>query len=125
MHMILIRNTLNKQPNNGKVTFPICEDFIINNTQDSIYCEGECNSWIHRCCAGLTKAALVDAAESGNSFLCPHCMLFNLNKEISLLKGTINNLTELVQSLQKSSSNTTSNTNSPLTTHQPTPSSNG
>ena len=30
---------------------------IVQNGQDSVFCEGTCNVWIHRRCAGVSSAA--------------------------------------------------------------------
>lgn len=35
----------------------ICDDQIVDSTQQSIWCEGHCDTWLHRGCAGLSKAA--------------------------------------------------------------------
>ena len=85
-------------------TCPICLDLIKDASDDStgedaIVCEGKCNTWLHRKCAGLSKAAYEAATISSGSFYCPHCRLDMQESEIALLKRTIQQLVEDVHSL--------------------------
>lgn len=61
---------------------PICDEEIVEATakrrgDESIECEGRCAAWLHRRCAGLSKAALMEASESEDPFFCPNCRLAN------------------------------------------------
>ena len=40
-----------------KFTCPICEDHIVDGSQRSIWCDGECAIWRHSGCAGPSKTA--------------------------------------------------------------------
>ena len=85
-------------------TCPICLDPIKDTSEDStgedaIVCEGRCNTWLHRKCAGLSKAAYDAATSSSASFYCPHCRLDTQESEIASLKCTIQQLVEDVYSL--------------------------
>ena len=47
-------------PGEESTTCPICLDPIIDATEDTegqeaIFCEGECDAWLHRQCAGLSQ----------------------------------------------------------------------
>ena len=69
----------------------ICLDIIIeadesNDGQDAIYCEGMCQGWLHRGCAGLSKKAFNVMTEP---YYCPHCLLSDLKKEIASLKDVV------------------------------------
>ncbi len=35
-------------------TCPICDDEINDETHDSVHCDGYCQTWLHRGCAGLS-----------------------------------------------------------------------
>ena len=53
------RNAQKKKANNN---CSVCEDAILESSntqdgQDAVFCEGSCQGWMHRGCAGLTKAA--------------------------------------------------------------------
>ncbi len=74
--------------------------------EDLILCEGKCQGWIHRMCAGLFKKALKLAQDSPLPFLCHYC---NTKEEISLLKtelaaakSAVNNPITQNSSLQQS-----------------------
>ena len=68
----------------------------------SIHCDGECNGWLHRRCAGLSLTAFSAAVNSSTSeqFFCTHCQLKKQAQEIQGLKATIMSLTDKVEELQ-------------------------
>ena len=88
---------------NGQTTIcPICCDVIVDVTagedgHDSIFCDGACDGWLHRRCAGLPKAAfqaICDAVTANQPFYCPHCRLDSQEKEIATLKQAIDSLSQ-------------------------------
>ena len=69
------RNAQKKKANNN---CSVCEDEILEsiNTQDgqdAVFCEGSCQGWMHKGCAGLTKAAFTRVSSSKDPFTCLHC----------------------------------------------------
>ena len=55
---------------------------------DAIECSKSCKTWLHRCCAGLSKEALRQRARLDEKpFWCPHCQVRALEVEISALKS--------------------------------------
>uniref|UniRef100_A0A1X7TNR6 PHD-type domain-containing protein n=1 Tax=Amphimedon queenslandica TaxID=400682 RepID=A0A1X7TNR6_AMPQE len=84
----------------GSCFCPICDDLIEDETQQSIFCEGICNTWLHRCCAGLSKAAFSGLEGSAEKFYCPHCRLQDQADEISSLKEALASLQRDVAALQ-------------------------
>ena len=67
--------TISKQLKKA-VICPICSDAIEDaigkkKGQCSIYCDGNCQEWIHRQCAGLSKAAFQSASSMDEPFHCP------------------------------------------------------
>lgn len=79
-----------------KHTCLICMEVIVDSTprkpgHDSIFCDGECQSWIHRRCAGLSKLAFSKLCSVSNTkpFYCPNCRLEQQSLEISELKSTL------------------------------------
>lgn len=81
----------NVQENTEPSSCPICEEVIKEATDDSpgdeaIYCEGQCEAWFHRKCAGISKKAYEQAGESENPFYCMSCLQVHYNQEISQLK---------------------------------------
>ena len=85
----------------------LCSKVIIDppneNHQSSIFCEGECQSWLHKSCAGLTEQAFLYYSKSKVPYQCLHCttkqqkteitqlkvMVAALSKEVSQLKSTL------------------------------------
>ena len=57
-----------------------------------MFCDGTCNTWLHRGCAGLSKIAFKKVASSSHPFYCTHCSLSEQKKEIEVLKGTVEKL---------------------------------
>ena len=45
----------------------------LNEGEDAIFCEGECQIWLHRKCVGLTKNAFTLISSSKEPYLCPYC----------------------------------------------------
>ena len=97
-----------KKSEKTSITCPIClepiKDAIGNRKgEDSIYCDGLCDSWVHRS-AGLSKQAFEAARNAGpnSCFYCPHCHLDSQQKEILLLKSAVESLKSTVEELSKS-----------------------
>ena len=75
----------------------MCNEIIVDQVgskpgDDSIYCDGNCSSWLHRRCAGLTKSAFDTISKSDNPFHCPHCKISLHEEEIKSLKNLVMNL---------------------------------
>ena len=111
-------------------TCPICDETIKEPTKhrkgdDSIYCEGYCDAWIHRRFAGLSAAtlAVLDEAGEDQTFFCLYCELQAHKAEIENLMSTITELqtclfdlkrkldaTQQLQQISKSQTSVPSNT---------------
>ncbi len=53
----------------------VCEADIIDNQEDSIFCEGACNGWLHRRCTGLSRSVMENYGKSSKPFQCMNCRL--------------------------------------------------
>jgi len=56
---------------------PICEQVIVDPSdeedgEDSVFCDSECQCWLHRCCACLPKTAF-EKLNKQVPFYCPRC----------------------------------------------------
>ena len=76
---------------------PICSKIIQDsvakkNGQDSIFCNGECQKWDHRQCAGLSTESFTSFSTSDQPFYCPRCLLSSQAKELTALKNTMEDL---------------------------------
>ena len=72
----------------------ICDEIILDQSdqvdgQDAIYCEGKCDGWLHRHCAGLSKTNFKIIMDLSKPFVCPHCKLETQGKELSDLKNLV------------------------------------
>jgi len=81
---------------------PICDETIKEPTKhrkgdDAIYCEGYCEAWIHRKCAGLSNTNFTVLSNAGDShtYFCLYC-------ELQAQKAEIDNLMETITQLQTS-----------------------
>ena len=95
---------------NGQASIcSICCDVMVDATagedgHDSIFCDGACNGWLHRRCAGLPKAAfqaICDATTANQPFYCPHCRLDSQEKAITTLKQAIDLLSQETARLKR------------------------
>ena len=68
--------------------------------QDAIYCDGVCQAWLHRKCAGLPKDRFKLVSESNDRFYCPHCRLELQRDEISHLKVAVAELSSELTKLR-------------------------
>lgn len=105
-------------------TCPICADVILDKTatlqgHEAIFCDGDCQSWLHRGCAGLSKARLLEVSKYKNPFYCPQCQLARHSAELESLKSTIELLTAEMTTLKAKVDSLTSPCVQPM--HDPIP----
>ena len=70
-------------------TCPICDDEINDEKHDSVHCDGSCQTWLHRGCAGLSTkkfAAMCVATVPDQPFYCVSCQLTNQSRDLEALK---------------------------------------
>lgn len=87
-------------------TCSICSEVIHDSSatcagQDALFCEGSCNSWIHRHCAGIPHSHFARLSSSNDPFYCFSCSLATLNSTVSHQKDVIFTLKESVQALSQ------------------------
>ncbi len=84
-------------------TQPILEATDQEDGHDALLCEGKCNTWYHRWCAGVTKARYEVLSNTEDPFHCPACvaerqentirelqdMVLSLAEEVRVLKATV------------------------------------
>ena len=88
-------------------TCPICCEEIVEATassdgQEAIQCEGKCDKWYHRWCAGVRKDVYAALAESSTPFFCPSCQLQEHQQLILSLVASVDVLKEEVRLLKLS-----------------------
>lgn len=74
----------------------VCEEVIRDTVpgQDAVHCDGECASWLHRRCAGLTKESFKSVCESVTPFYCVHCRSGRYECELIALREQITHLAD-------------------------------
>ena len=70
----------------------ICDVDIVDDTDESVLCEGICQAWMHRKCAGISRQVFAVISKSNDPYLCSHCMLSNYKEEIVSLKNQVSSL---------------------------------
>jgi len=95
--------TVEAEPEHQAVC-PICEQVIVDPSdeedgEDSVFCDGECQCWLHRCCACLPKTAF-EKLNKQVPFYCPMCSSRIQTKAIDELRDTVAALSAQVQDLQ-------------------------
>ena len=91
---------------NSEADCLVCDEPILEPGEhcegdEAVFCEGNCQGWLHRKCAGLTRPAF-DTLGEQDQYLCSYCMMVSQSKEISNLTDTIKNLHTAITSLTES-----------------------
>lgn len=91
---------------------PICDQVIREakgnvKGHEAIFCDGSCQVWLHRCCAGLSKSRYEALSGTVDPFLCPSCQsncqqqsLDQLKAELNLLRSDFEELKDSVSTSQ-------------------------
>ena len=86
---------------NASPLCPICLDPVTDASEDqeghdAVYCDGTCNGWIHRRCAGLSSAAFAALSSTSDPkpFYRPNCRLDKQSEEIEALKASVCQLSQ-------------------------------
>ena len=69
---------------------------IIDGKDGAVLCEGLCDGWFHRHCAGLSVTHFDALNVSLDPFLCAGCSQASYKKELVDLRNTVNTLQEKV-----------------------------
>ena len=83
---------------------PIKEATSRRQGDDAIVCSGSCGGWLHRHCAGLTKAAYMQLSSSDEPFHCARCMLRVQDLEIQALREQVASLFSELSAMKQSKS---------------------
>ena len=104
-------STLSKSPSTSTKKAPskcpclICDASAKSKGQDSVFCEGSCQGWLHRTCAGLSKSMfkVISSPEHNCPFYCLYCTHVRYFDQISNLKSTIEDLSGKLAKLESRS----------------------
>ncbi len=102
-------------------TCPTCTQTIVEATddaegQEALICEGNCNAWYHRWCAGVSTLRYESLSSSEEPFLCPSCTadrhqqsILELQSNVKSLSDEVRELKAIIATLQKSNMDKNSN----------------
>ena len=112
-------STASQSKVNGHLICPHCSDEIIDPVgkkkgHPSIQCNGPCQMWLHRQCAGLSKAAFETAGASSAPFFCHQCIISSQNQEITNLKTKLKEVILDIAHLKSEIHSLKSNMTNPL-----------
>ena len=85
--------------NQSPVTCAVCEEIIIDGNDSTMLCEGLCDGWFHRHCAGLSVAHFDALSVSLDPFFCVGCSQASYKKELVDLTNTANSLQDEISQL--------------------------
>ena len=85
----------------------VCCRCIVDGKEDALFCEGKCNGWFHRYCAGVPLSYFKHLSSSPTPFYCIICSHLNhdrvsaeLKETVESMKTTIANLSEELNELR-------------------------
>ena len=99
------------QPKKSKPTdCDLCCKRIVEGKEEALQCEGGCNLWFHRYCAGVSASYFAELSNSPEPFVCYACyqrsqlaVTKQLQSEVAHLKGEITKLSEQLATLTSAS----------------------
>ena len=79
----------------------VCVQAINDGKDEALFCEGDCSSWYHRYCAGVSVVNFQTLCASPKPFFCSECSTLRYNTELADLKCTISSLKDEVAQLKR------------------------
>ena len=70
-----------------------------NKGEDAVFCEGKCQKWLHRHCAGLSQPCFKLINETDAPFTCVYCLLIQQAAQINEMHTTVKNLTTQIDTI--------------------------
>ena len=80
----------------------VCEQKIVEGKDQALFCEGLCQRWFHRYCAGVSVHHFNALSASSDPFHCFGCFQETCATEVKILRETISSLKAEVSTLRDS-----------------------
>ena len=123
-----------RKKKNQPVARLICDITIKESTEyidgdDAIYCDGDCEGWLHRKCVFMSKQLYDKLSNNHDMYYCPNCASAKQSQEITVLKKQVEELTKEITNVEALKQRITnlekelSVVNANTTSDSPTPSS--
>ena len=98
-HVSPPKATEKRKKRNQSATCIICDVIIIESTddvigEDAVYCEGDCQAWMHRKCVCMSKKLYDKLSNCDDPFYCSYCVASKQSQEISALRNLVDDLTK-------------------------------
>ena len=77
------------QSSTSKETCCVCCQPIVIGKDESLFCGGKCQQWLHRYCAGVSAEVFKGFSGKDATFFCFACFLERHRKEIDALKDIV------------------------------------
>ena len=84
----------------------VCDSAIVEGKDDALQCEGACQMWFHRYCAGVSISHFKQLSNTSKPFVCSFCspdvhqaVICQLQSEITVLKDEVKALFDAKQAL--------------------------
>ena len=79
----------------------LCCERIVENEDEALFCEGNCQQWVHRYCAGISEKHYKSLDASSPPFLCYACYVEAQRKLVANFESTVATLTAEIAELRK------------------------
>lgn len=67
----------------------VCSIVIVDGKDEGLFCEGSCQAWLHRRCAGVTVHHFRHLSDSDEKFFCIFCSGLELRSSLSKLESEV------------------------------------
>ena len=84
-----------------EVKCAVCEQRVIEGKDQALFCEGLCNGWYHRYCAGVSVPHFQRLSTSSEPFFCAECYQARCSDEIDEMKRTVCSLKDEIVCLRE------------------------
>ena len=78
----------------------VCCQKVTKGEDEALFCEGKCQKWFHRYCAGVSVAHFQDLSTASAPFLCVMCYQESHGVVLEELRATVTALTDEVKELR-------------------------
>ena len=78
----------------------VCDQNIVDGKDQALFCEGNCQRWFHRYCAGVAVNHFETLSSTSQPFHCAGCFQQLCNAEMMMLRESVCSLKEEVTELR-------------------------
>lgn len=82
-------------------SYALCCERIVENEDEALFCEGNCQQWVHRYCAGISEKHYKSLDSSSPPFLCYACYVEAQRKLVANFESVVATLTAEIAELRK------------------------